>query len=263
MSELNKHVPAKFNTYYEPFIGGGAFLLNLQPKHAVINDFNTELYYAWKALRDEPYTLASLLKIHSDGDAHIGKEYYLDVRSADRDGRLENMTSVERAARFIFMNIAGFNGLWRVNKKGQNNVPYGRKRPLVNLVPDGFFDTSKYLKDHVDIFNGSYLDVLKNVSKDDFVYLDPPYVPLSDSSSFTRYTNSEFGYEQQVQLRDEAIACAKRGAFVMLSNSDTVIVRDLYKDTSIFKMYSVLAKRTINSDATKRGAVGEVIITTY
>lgn len=190
LPELHKHIPVNYNKYYEPFIGGGALLLDLQPDKAVINDYNTELYYAWLAMRDDSLSLSK-------------------------------------------------------------------------LVPEGFFDTSDYLQKHVDILNGSYLDALKNVQKDDFVYLDPPYVPLTETASFTTYTNSEFGYNQQVELRDKAIELHKKGAYVMLSNSDTPIVRDLYNDSSIFKIESVQAKRYINSDATKRGSVGEVIITTY
>lgn len=260
LPELREYMPLSFDTYYEPFIGGGAFLLSELPTNAVINDFNTELVAAWKSLRDNPAELAELLDIHQ---ANNCKDYYLDIRLADRDGRLEQMSIVERGARFIYMNHAGFNGLWRVNKANQNNVPYGRKSTFPKLVTDDFFKISDYLKNHVKIMNGGYMDALETVQIDDFVYLDPPYVPLTATASFTQYTTSEFGYDEQVALRDKAIELHDKGAYVMISNSDNDIVRDLYKDSSIFKIHTVLASRNINRDASKRGQVKEVIVTTY
>ncbi|WP_338326236.1 Dam family site-specific DNA-(adenine-N6)-methyltransferase, partial [Weissella confusa] len=129
LPELAKYIPENFGTYFEPFLGGGAFLLSLEPNKAVVNDFNPELANVWRVVRDQPDELLAKLVEHQ---ANNSKDYYLDLRLTDRDGRLEQMTEVERAARFIYMIKVGFNGLWRVNSKGQNNVPYGKyKNPKI------------------------------------------------------------------------------------------------------------------------------------
>lgn len=247
------------NTYYEPFIGGGAFLLRLAPTKAVINDFNPELAVTWQAVKENPIELYEKLYEHQEADT---KEYYLDLRAADRDGRILKMSAVERAARFIYMNKAGYNGLWRVNSKGQNNVPYGGHKKL-NLQGEGLQHVSDYLKaNDVTILNGDYKDAVITADTGDFVYFDPPYIPVTLTASFTSYTTSEFGLIQQEQLRDTALALSKRGVKVMLSNADVPLIEELYAD-DIFKIHHVTAMRFVNSKADGRGKVGEVIITTY
>lgn len=260
LPHLIKLMPKEpIKTYYEPFIGGGAFLLRLAPKNAVINDFNPELAVTWESVKDNPEELYKLLYIHQESDT---KEYYLDIRLADRDERITTMTKVERAARFIYMNKAGYNGLWRVNSKGQNNVPYGGHKKL-NLQSKGIQHVSDYLKENdVTILNGDYKDAVKTADTGDFVYFDPPYIPVTLTASFTSYTKDEFGLVQQKQLRDTALELAKRGVNVMLSNADVPLIEELYDD-EIFKIHHVLANRFVNSKASGRGKVGEVIITTY
>lgn len=260
LPQLLKYMPKDgFNTYYEPFIGGGALLLRLAPQKAVINDFNPELANAWEVVKKDYKGLSEQLMVHQDNDS---KEYYLNIRSADRDGRINEMTKTQRGARFIYMNKAGYNGLWRVNSKGQNNVPYGGHSKL-NLIPDSLKNVSDYLnRADVTIMNGDYRTASLDAETGDFVYFDPPYVPVTQSASFTSYTIDGFGLIQQEQLRDTALELARKGVKVMLSNADVPLVKDLYADPN-FHVHHVQANRFVNSKAGGRGKVGEVIITTY
>ena len=259
LPELVKYLPHGFNKYYEPFVGGGALFLRITPKEAVINDYNEELVNVWEVVRDDLSNLLSLLKGHQDNDS---KDYYLNVRSVDRDGRIINMTNTERAARFIYLNKAGYNGLWRVNSNGQNNVPYGSHKKL-NLLSPSLKNISNYLNNNnIKLLTGDFEKSVADAKKDDFVYFDPPYIPVNQTSKFTNYTKNGFGLVQQQQLRDLAINLASRGVNVMLSNSDTSLVHNLYAN-KIFKIHHVKAMRYVNSNIAKRGKVGEVIITTY
>lgn len=259
LPELLKRVPNEYNDYYEPFIGGGALLLKLVPKKAIINDFNEELSNAWKIVRDNPQELSDNLTECVEKDS---KDFYLDYRSADRDGRIVDFSELERATRFIYMNKAGYNGLWRVNQKGQNNVPYGGHKTL-NFNVDNIHQVGNYLSiNDVTISNGDYMDCIKNAKTGDFVYLDPPYIPVTPTSSFTSYTKNGFGLVQQKELADMALELAKKGVKVMLSNADVPLIEELYAD-SIFTIHHVQANRVLNSNGKKRGKVGEVIITTY
>lgn len=260
LPDLIKRMPKEgFNTYYEPFIGGGALLLRLHPKKAVINDFNGELVNTWNTVKNDVQGLSEPLREHQEQHS---KEHYLFVRGADRDGRITKMSDVDRAARFIYLNKAGFNGLYRVNSKNQCNVPMGSYKHL-NLVSDSLKNVSDYLNNNdVKIVNEDYRKAVDTAETGDFVYFDPPYIPVNVTSSFTSYTLNGFGQVQQEQLRDTALELAKKGVNVMLSNSDVPLIDELYKDP-LFKIHRVQANRSINSNATRRGKVGEVIITTY
>lgn len=259
LPSLVNFLPEHFNHYYEPFVGGGALFLRLAPRVARINDFNEELTNTWQVVKNDLAGLKQYLQQHQINDS---KEYYLNIRSADRDERLVNMTPTQRAARFIYLNKAGYNGLWRVNSHGQNNVPYGSHKTL-NLLPNSLDTVSKYLNHNkIEITTGDYQKAVKNATKDDLVYFDPPYVPVNLTSSFTTYTKTGFGQVQQEQLRNLALKLAKNGIKVMLSNSDTELVHQLYADP-VFRLHEVQARRYVNSNAKKRGNVGELIITTY
>ncbi|PTM21215.1 DNA methyltransferase [Lactobacillus sp. PFC-70] len=260
LHEINLLKPAEFNGYYEPFIGGGAVFLNFAPQRAVINDFNPELVNTWQVVQNNPQELLELLQLHEENNS---KEYYLNLRSADRDGRLEKMTDVERAARFIYMNKTGFNGLWRVNQKGQNNVPYGRyKNP--KICDERILLAAEYLQNNdVTILNGDYREAIVTAKQGDLVYFDPPYIPVNLTSSFTSYTQNEFGLTQQTQLRDTFVDLTKKGVQVMLSNSDVPLIEELYGGIDGVTIHHVTARRAINSVGSKRGKVGEVIITNY
>lgn len=260
LSELHNYKPESFNRYYEPFIGGGAFFLDLQPNHATISDLNEDLIMTWKAIKQNPTELLLLLAQHQKMN---NKEYYLWLRSADRDGRIENMSLVERAARFIYLNKTGFNGLWRVNRKGQNNVPYANPKRLNLVMDDLIYQLSDYLNHHdIKIEHQSYLETIKTAQANDFIYFDPPYIPVTETAAFTAYTKEGFFEKEQIILRDTALDLAKNNVKVMLSNSSAPLVYELYHD-EIFHIHEVKAKRAINSNGNRRGTINEVIITTY
>lgn len=259
LDELLKYKPDGFDTYYEPFIGGGAFLLGLAPNKAVINDSNEELVITWKEVKNHVDKLKELLEIHEQNN---NKEYYLNVRSWDRDQCIGEKEDVERAARFIYLNKAGFNGMWRVNSKGQNNIPYAG-RDSVKLIPKQLDKDSLYLrKNDVKITCKDYKEVLKEPKKGDFVYLDPPYIPVNETSTFTQYTKEDFSIDDHKELAKIAKKLTRRGVYVMISNSKVDIINKLF-NKSMFNIHEVDARRMINSNANKRGKIKEVIITNY
>lgn len=260
LSSIDELVPQKFNTYFEPFLGGGAVLLHLQPKNAVINDFNGELINAWKQVRDDTVELQKLLTIHQEQNT---KEYYLDLRLADRDGRIDSFTATERAARFIYMIKVGFNGLWRENRAGQNNVPYGKyKNPKINdpIIPE----VADYLNEaNVEMMNGDYRLALKAAKDGDFVYIDSPYDTVSSTANFTSYTSDGFSKKDQEELRDTFAELTAKGVMVLASNADTEFIRQIYGEVAGARLHEVKARRAINSKGNKRGPVGELLISNY
>jgi DNA adenine methylase len=260
LSAIDELVPEHYNRYFEPFLGGGALLLHLQPKDAVINDFNSELINAWEQVRDDTSALQHILTQHQENNS---KEYYLDLRLADRDGRIDGFTDTERAARFIYMIKVGFNGLWRENKAGQNNVPYGKyKNPTINdpIIPE----VAKYLNEaKIKMMTGDYHLALKSAKRGDFVYLDSPYDVVSSTASFTGYTADGFSHDDQSELARVYADLTKKGVMVLASNSDTDFVNDIYGNIEGVTLHKVSARRSINSNAKKRGPVGEVLITNY
>ena len=213
-------IPSKFNNYFEPFVGGGALFFELAPKKAVINDNNGELVLAYQVIKTDVELLIDELEKHKENNS---KEYYLELRAADRDGRIEKMSDVERAA-------VNFNGLYRVNSKNQFNVPYGKyKNPRI-LDEDNLRNINKYLNENdIAILNSDFEEATKTAKKGDLVYFDPPYVPLSVTEAFTSYTADGFGYDEQVRLRDLFIELTEREVYVILSNSSAELVYELYE----------------------------------
>lgn len=258
LDDLNELKPEKFNRYFEPFIGGGAFLFSLAPGNAVINDFNSDLVNLYRVVKDKPKELLSKLEEHAKNNV---KEYYLELRELDRSDAINQLSDVEKAARILYMLKVDFNGLYRVNSKNQFNVPYGKyKNPKIadhdNIMSvSNFFNESK-----IEILNGDFADAVKSAETGDFVYFDPPYIPVTPTAAFTSYTSAGFNIADQERLRDLFFELDKKGVNVMLSNSDVELVHELYKGASI---HLVQAKRSINSKGDKRGKVGEVIITNY
>lgn len=261
LNDLLDLMPNKYNTYYEPFVGGGALFFELSPKKAVINDLNSDLINAYKVIRDDCEGLIKILIIHSQNNS---KDYYLEIRSVDRDSRYENMTDVEKAARFIYMLRVNFNGLYRVNSKNQFNVPYGRYKNPKIVDEELLFNISEYLNSgDILIKNDDFKNVVKDAQEGDFVYFDPPYIPISETSSFTSYTQDGFGLKEQKDLRDCLVELTKRKVKVMISNSDVPLIYDLYGDIEGVNIHKVYANRAINSNSKKRGKIGEVIIRNY
>ncbi|CIS69759.1 DNA adenine methylase [Streptococcus pneumoniae] len=255
---IRELMPKTYNRYFEPFVGGGALFFDLAPKDAVINDFNAELINCYQQIKDNPQELIEILKVHQE---YNSKEYYLDLRSADRDERIDMMSEVQRAARILYMLRVNFNGLYRVNSKNQFNVPYGRyKNP--KIVDEELISViSVYLNNNqLEIKVGDFEKAIVDVRTGDFVYFDPPYIPLSETSAFTSYTHEGFSFADQVRLRDAFKRLSDTGAYVMLSNSSSALVEELYKD---FNIHYVEATRTNGAKSSSRGKISEIIVTNY
>lgn len=256
MPAINELLPKKYTTYYEPFIGGGAVLFEIQPKKAVINDFNTELVNTYNVIKDYPEELIEDLK------THINKsEYFYNIRALDRQEDYKNLSNIKKASRVIYLNKTCYNGLYRVNNSGEFNSPFGKyKNPnIVNEVT--IRAVSKYFNSNdITIVNGDFENALKNIRKGAFVYFDPPYDPVSKSSNFTGYVQGGFNIFDQVRLRDLCDKLDKKGVKFLLSNSATQLILDLYSN---YNITFVKASRAINSDASKRGEVDEVLIRNY
>ena len=244
----------KFSTYIEPFVGGGAVLFKIQPEHAIINDCNEELMNVYRQVRDVPDELILLLK---EQKASNSLSHFYEVRGIDRTKAYQMMSPAERAARTIYLNKTCYNGLYRVNKKGQFNAPYGKYKNPDIVTEDVIREISRYFNENdVRICCGDYKAVLDDIPDDAFVYLDPPYMPVSDGT-FTSYTRDGFSYERQLELRDVCVALREKGVQFLLSNSDCDAIRELYRD---FNIDSVEASRSINSRADARGCVNELLI---
>ena len=255
---IRELMPKTYNRYFEPFVGGGALFFDLAPKDAVINDFNAELINCYQQIKDNPQELIEILKIHQE---YNSKEYYLDLRSADRDERIDIMSEVQRAARILYMLRVDFNGLYRVNSKNQFNVPYGRYKNPKIVDEELLSAISVYLNNnHLEIKTGDFEKAVLDVQPGDFVYFDPPYIPLSETSAFTSYTHEGFSYADQVRLRDAFKRLSDTGAYVMLSNSSSALVEELYND---FNIHYVEATRTNGAKSSSRGKISEIIVTNY
>lgn len=257
MSEIEKVLPKTYTTYYEPFIGGGAVLFELQPKKAVINDVNGELINLYNVIKDDVELLIEDLKKHENTP-----EYFYSIRELDRKrDKYENLSNVEKASRIVYLNKTCFNGLFRVNKAGEFNSPFGKyKNP--NIVDEVTLRAvSKYFnKADIKILNGDFEASLKGIRKGAFVYLDPPYDPVSNSANFTGYDKGGFNRDEQIRLKKLCDKLYKKGVKFLLSNSATDFIKDLYKD---YNIKIVKAKRAINSNGNARGEVDEVLVRNY
>lgn len=259
LPELNRLIPQNFNEYYEPFVGGGALLFDLRPTVAFINDANEDLINAYRVIRDNVEELIDLLEVHKINNT---KEYYYKIRNLDRNDNFNKMSAVEKAARILYMLRVNFNGLYRVNSKGQFNTPYGRYSNPKIVDRENLLNISEYLKQDIKIMNDDFYNCVQNAKANDFVYFDPPYIPISTSSNFTSYTASKFDLKEQERLRDTFVELDNKGVYVMLSNSNTDIIYELYKDYRD-NIKTVDANRMINSNSKGRGKIKEVIITNY
>lgn len=254
LSELLVRTPKNFGHYFEPFFGGGAFFFRLSPNKSYLSDINPELINTYHVVRDQCEDL-----IESLGQHRYERNYFYRIREADRAANFSSWSEVERAARFIYLNKTCFNGLYRVNSKGQFNVPFGRYKNPKIFDSDQLRRCSRALQ-NVNIATQSFEAAIARVRRGDFVYFDPPYVPLSVSSSFTSYSKDKFDMTMQILLRDCCVALHKRGAFFLLSNSSAPAVYGLYRD---FKIEEIGATRSINSVGNKRGKVKELLIRNY
>lgn len=263
LPEIVKYVPklTSKHTYYEPFIGGGALLFELQRPKAVINDSNKELINCYKVIKD---SLDELMEELSKDKYSNSETSYYEMRDLDRSmKKYESLSEVEKAARIIYLNKTCYNGLFRVNSQGQFNVPFGRyKNP--NFLDDAVLRAvNKYLNSNdITLLNQDFAEAVKDAKRGDFVYFDPPYDPVSETASFTGYDVNGFNRNEQERLKEEFDALHKKGCKVMLSNSCTDFILDLYKDDQ-YTIIKVRATRSINSNALKRGMVDEVLVLNY
>lgn len=260
LERLHAYMPETYNNYFEPFIGGGSFFLNIAPKKATINDFNAELVCAYKCFQNDELfeSLKNELKKH---EFNHSEEYYYQIRSMDKEEGFLTLPIYVRAARMIYLNKSCFNGLYRVNSKGYFNVPSGRKKKVVTFDEENFNSLREYFRNNdITILNGDFEDAVKDAKAGDFVYFDPPYDVIENKNSFTSYAKNDFGKDEQIRLAKLYKKLSDRGVMVMLSNHNTTFINELYKD---FNIHVVNAKRMINSKADGRGDVEEVIITNY
>lgn len=259
LDKLIKYVPEDFNTYYEPFVGGGALFFELSPKNAVINDSNEELINVFRCIKDEE-KLTKMCNELNHHEANHSEEYYYKIRNIDRDkNKFNRLSDYKRAARTIYLNKACFNGLYRVNSKGEFNVPFGKKLKVNTYDGQNIGIIHAYLNfNNIKILSIDFEEAVKDAKEGDFIYFDPPYD--SDTSTFNSYTEDGFSKDEQIRLSNVFKNLSDRGCYVMLSNHNTILINELYKD---FYIHKITAKRNINSNGKKRGKVEEVIITNY
>lgn len=254
LPDLVERVPADFGRYYEPFVGGGALFFHLQPQRACLTDVNSDLVNLYTVIRDKVDELVEDLHQHV-----YEKTYFYQMRGMDRTPEYEIWTDVQKASRFIYLNKTCYNGLYRVNSKGQFNAPFGRYTNPTILDSDNLYACHIALKKAV-IEETSFYSVRRRIRSNDFVYFDPPYAPLTATASFTGYTKGGFDEDMQYKLRDLCRVLDKRSVRFMLSNSSAPLILDLYAEFNIDFVY---ATRTVNSKAGKRGKIPEVIVTNY
>ncbi|GHS96498.1 modification methylase [Synergistales bacterium] len=257
LGSLTPLLPKKITTYCEPFVGGGALLFQLQPTTAFVNDINAELISVYEVIKSDVEALiAALQDFTNESDA------FYAVRDWDRDKeKYASLSNIERAARIIYLNKTCYNGLFRVNNAGEFNSPFGNYRnPNIVNAPT-LRAVSIYLNTaSVQLTSLDYTESLKDLPKGAFVYLDPPYDPVSDTSSFTGYSKGGFTRDDQIRLRECCDGLSSRGIKFMLSNSATDFIKEQY---AAYHINIVQAKRAINSDSTKRGEVDEVVVRNY
>lgn len=274
LSEIRAKYPSKIIKYCEPFVGGGAVLFdileNFSPSEVFINDINPELINAYRQIKNSPSEVIDMLKMMQEQyltkDDEARKEYYYTKRNRFNELIMESCDTVEKAALFIFLNRTCFNGLYRVNGKGLYNVPMGAyKKPLI-CDEDNLLRISKLLS-NVDIICGDYKGCKKFIDSNTFVYIDPPYRPLTSTASFTSYSENEFGDKQQIELCRFIDEISAEGAKVVASNSDPKncnkaddFFDNLYSEYSISR---VSAKRMINSKGSSRGSINELLICNF
>lgn len=239
---LLKNSPEGYNTFFEPFIGGGALLFAMKPSRAVISDINSELINAYRVIKNNVEDLIRSLKKYKNEE-----QYFYGERALNP----QELSEIRRASRFIYLNKTCYNGLYRENSKGRFNAPFGRyKNPRI-ADEENLLAVSHYLNySDVQIYNLDYKQTVLKAKKGDFVYFDPPYYPWSETASFTRYNKGDFSIKDQEALADTFRCLADKRVYVMLSNSNTGVVRTLYKG---YNFLEVEANRFINCKAEKRG----------
>ena len=259
VDEIIGRMPERFGAYFEPFVGGGALFFELKKrgmlegKKAYLFDANKELINAYNVVKNTPTELLANLRVFEQNHCH---DAYYEVRAMDREDSFTSLAPALRAARFIYLNKTCFNGLYRVNAKGFYNVPMGRYKNPAICDESLIYGASRALQD-AEVLHVDFAKVLDFAKKGDFVYFDPPYYPLTPTSSFTSYNQDVFLEDEQKRLFDTFEKLAKKGLHAMLSNSDTEFIKELYKD---YQIDFVEMNRFINSKSGGRGKIKEILI---
>jgi len=257
LPQIKPLVPKSFKRYFEPFLGGGAVFFDLIPKHAVVNDINKELVSLYEVVRDAPKELIKELRKFSNTE-----ETFYNVRSWDRNESVfSKKTKIQLAARTLFLNHTGYNGLYRVNSLNQFNVPYGKYVNPRICDEERIYDMSQYINSSkIKFYNEDYSKTIARASENDFIYVDPPYAPLDKAkSTFTSYTASGFGIDDLVNLREALDAAHDRGSNWLLSNVRTADTMKVFPA----KKYTIVefqVNRPINANASGRGGVTEILV---
>lgn len=260
--QISKLLGNNFNNYYEPFIGGGAILLYMEPRNAKCSDINVELINLYNIVKYHPEELiVELQKYINKNNSHD----YLQIRNIDRQpNEFSRLTEIERAARFMYLNHTCFNGIWRVNQNGQNNVPFGRYVNPKILAADEIRDVSKYFNDYNVSFEvNDYRVVANRAQAGDVVYFDPPYDVEEGQNGFVGYTASGFNQNNQRELKELCDLLVQRGVTVGISNSNTRFIRELYGNDpyNFYELHSELkVRRTIGAKSESRREVTELFI---
>ena len=255
---LLQYIPKNFNNYYEPFAGGLALLIELynrgRIKKAIISDINKDLINLYEIIKEKPYELISAIK---EIPFKNNKDDYYQARKLFNS--LEPHKNVSRAALLLYLNRHGYNGLYRVNSKGEFNVPFGRYNNPSLPDEEDIIKFHEMLKS-CEILNLDFEDAVRSAQRSDFVYFDPPYMPLNETSYFTDYTSGGFSEQEQKRLASVFKKLSNKGVYVMQSNSNNEFIRQLYAEYNIVE---IEARRNINSNVSKRGPVKELLVLNY
>ncbi|HXV66336.1 MAG TPA: DNA adenine methylase [Nitrosopumilaceae archaeon] len=259
--QIEKYIPKKYSSYFEPFLGGGALLFHLLSKNknlkGYVSDLNSDLVLSYVTIRDNLDSLLKSLQKHSDNYFSDSNSYYYSVRESNPKSQ------IEKVSRLLFLNRTCFNGLYRVNSKGKFNVPLGRYSNPNIVQEENLRSVNQFLNNNkISIKCQDFSSTVEKAKKGDFVYFDPPYQPVSKTANFTSYTNGNFGINDLKRLAKVSNELAKKGVNVLLSNSSSKQVRDLFLP-KYWKIIKIEANRAINSDSNKRTGHSELLIKNY
>ncbi|AHH06529.1 DNA adenine methylase [Borrelia crocidurae DOU] len=254
LNSILNNIPLSFNNYIEPFIGGGALFFALNLKNSIINDINFHLINFYMEVAHNLNNF--LLRIEKYNNAPLTKEYYIDIRNSFNNA---NLTNLEKACIFLYLNKTCYNGLYRENGSGQFNTPFGQYKKINLYKIENLRLASKLLRE-VRVLSLDFFCLLNFIKKDDFVYLDPPYIPYSKTSNFTSYNKYGFDFSMHERLLRFCDKIDKKGAKFLLSNSNTISSLELYKNYNIIFVDS---KRLINANPIGRGNIREILVKNF
>ncbi|MCI8330655.1 MAG: Dam family site-specific DNA-(adenine-N6)-methyltransferase [Bacilli bacterium] len=248
----------KYTKYYEPFVGGGSILFYLQPTKAIVNDYNKDLIECYKCIKNNYDELIKELEKYENMN---NEEDFYRIREYDRKEEYKKWTSIEKSARLIYLNRTCYNGLFRLNSSGQFNTPFGKyknpnicNKPVLKALHDYFINND------IEFFQEDFEVCCKDVPKGSLIYFDPPYDQFEEQVNFVGYTENGFSKDDQKRLKRLCDNLINKGCTVVISNSATPFIKELYNDKSLYTVHTLMAKRNINSKAQKRGEIEEVLI---